>query len=289
MKKCLSCSHHYEADVWKCPRCNASPAMSDGFVVFSSEFAFENSGFKASYFENLSLIEERSFWFRSRNRLIIWALGTYFPHGRNFFEIGCGTGYVLTGVQNAFSELQVTGSEIHLTGLPYARQRLPNASLYQMDARAIPFHEEFDVIGAFDVLEHIEEDSAVLKEMYDAVRPGGGILLTVPQHAWLWSDVDDYSFHKRRYAKDDFLEKIVSAGFRIRRITSFVSFLLPLMMLARLRYSLPSRKVDRNLEYKMGNGLNCILENIMNLEMSMIFKNANFHLGGSLFVVATKE
>ncbi|MCX6056600.1 MAG: class I SAM-dependent methyltransferase [Chloroflexi bacterium] len=263
--------------------------MSDGFVVFSPEFAFENSGFKASYFENLSLIEERSFWFRSRNRLIIWALRNYFPQARSFFEIGCGTGYVMTGVHKAFPELQVTGSEIHLTGLPYARQRLPSASLHQMDARAIPFYEEFDVIGAFDVLEHIEEDSAVLKEMYAAVRPGGGILLTVPQHAWLWSEVDDYSFHKRRYAKDDFLEKIVSAGFRIRRVTSFVSFLLPLMMLARLRYSLPFGKVDHNLEFKMGDGLNRFLESIMNLEMFMIFKNVNFGMGGSLFVVATKE
>lgn len=289
VKKCIACSHHYESDVWKCPHCNTTPDVSDGFEIFCPEFAFENTGFKASFFENLSKIEEGSFWFRSRNRLIIWALSNYFPNAHSFFEIGCGTGYVMTGVHKAFPELQVSGSEIHLAGLPYARQRLPSASLYQMDARVIPFYEEFDVIGAFDVLEHIEEDRIVLKEMYDAVRPGGGILLTVPQHAWLWSDVDDYSFHKRRYAKSDFLEKIVSAGFRVQRVTSFVSFLLPLMMIARLRYSLPFGKVDHNLEFKMGDGLNRFLENIMNLEISMIFKNANFQMGGSLFVVATKE
>jgi SAM-dependent methyltransferase len=183
------------------------------------------------------MVEEGSFWFRSRNRLIIWALRNYFPRARTLFEIGCGTGYVMTGVQDAFPELQVSASENHLAGLPYARQRLSSIPLCQMDARAIPFHEEFDVIGAFDVLEHIEEDHTVLNEMYDAVRPVGGILLTDPQHPWLWSDIDDYSFHKRRYEKNDFLEKIVSAGFRVRRVTSFVPFLLPMMMLARLRYS----------------------------------------------------
>jgi SAM-dependent methyltransferase len=289
VKKCVSCLYNYEADIWKCPRCKAAPAISEGFVLFAPEFAFENSGFEAGYFEDLSLMEEGSFWFRSRNRLITWALHNYFPHARTFFEIGCGTGYVMTGVHNTMPELKVAGSEIHLAGLTYARQRLPNVPLHQMDARAIPFHEEFDVIGAFDVLEHIEEDRVVLKEMYDAVLPGGGVILTVPQHAWLWSDVDDYSFHKRRYTKDDLLEKIVSAGFRIRRVTSFVSMLLPLMMLARLRYSLPVGQADHKLEFKLGDRLNRFLEIIMNLEMSMIFKNVNFHMGGSLFVVAIKE
>ena len=85
MKKCLSCSHHYDADVWKCPLCNATLSTSDGFVVFSPKLAFENSGFKASYFENLSIVEDSSFWFRSRNRLIIWALQKYFPHASSFF------------------------------------------------------------------------------------------------------------------------------------------------------------------------------------------------------------
>ena len=148
--------------------------MLDGFMVFCPKHAFENAGFDGKYFEKLARVEEGSFWFRSRNRLILWALHNYFPNARNFFEIGCGTGFVITGIRNRFPEMQVSGSEIFLAGLPYARQRLPDVSLFQMDARAIPFFDEFDVIGAFDVLEHIEEDHLVLKEMFEAVRPGGG-------------------------------------------------------------------------------------------------------------------
>ena len=258
-------------------------------MVFSPELAFENSGFSGNYFENLAKLEEGSFWFRSRNRLILWALHNYFPTARNFFELGCGTGYVITGVRNASPEMQVSASEIFLAGLPYVRQRLPDVPLYQMDARAMPFFEEFDVIGAFDVLEHIEEDHRVLEEMFKAIRPGGGILLTVPQHAWLWSEIDDFSFHKRRYGRRDLVQKIESAGFNIRRVMSFVSLLLPLMGLARLRYLLPAWRVDRNLEFKLGKGVNRLLEVVMALELSLIRAGANFRFGGSLFVVATKE
>lgn len=258
-------------------------------MLFSPDLAHENSGFRSDYFETLARLEEGSFWFRARNRLIVWALGAYFPNARNFMEIGCGTGYVITGICNAFPAIQISGSEIFLAGLPFAKQRLPQASLFQMDARAIPFFEEFDVIGAFDVLEHIEEDRDALKEMYNAVRPGGGLLLAVPQHAWLWSQIDDASFHKRRYDRKDFIQKLETAGFRVRKATSFVSLLLPLMTIARLRYLLPSQKENYQLEFKLGRMANGILEAILGLELFLIRSGMDFRLGGSLFVVATKE
>ncbi|MCC6904213.1 MAG: class I SAM-dependent methyltransferase, partial [Anaerolineae bacterium] len=144
-------------------------------------------------------LEDGSFWFRNRNRLLIWALRKYFPEADNLLEVGCGTGYVLRGITGANPALRLAGSEIYDTGLGYARQRIPHATFYQMDARAIPFRDEFAVVGAFDVLEHIEEDQAVLRQMYQAVRPGGGIMLSVPQHPALWSEVDVYSRHVRRY------------------------------------------------------------------------------------------
>lgn len=263
--------------------------MNDGFVAFSPHLAHENSGFQSDYFDTLAKLEEDSFWFRARNRLVIWTLGQYFPTAHSFFEIGCGTGYVISGVQNAFPSLQISGSEIFLAGLPFARQRLPGVSLFQMDARAIPFYHEFDIIGAFDVLEHIEEDRDVLREIYAAVKPGGGILLAVPQHKWLWSQIDDMSYHKRRYNRGDLLQKIEGVGFRIKKVTSFVSLLLPLMAMARLRYLLPSQSENYQLEFKLSRGINKIFEKILNLELSMIRLGLDFPLGGSLFVVAAKE
>ena len=115
----------------------------------------------------------RNFWFRARNKLIIWALRRYFPNAATFLEIGCGTGFVLAGVRQAFPKLRISGSDIFTEGLVFARERAVSVSLFQMDARCIPFTEEFDVIGAFDVLEHIEEDVDVLRQMFKSTRVGG--------------------------------------------------------------------------------------------------------------------
>jgi SAM-dependent methyltransferase len=183
--------------------------------------------------------------------LIIWALRRYFPEANTFFEIGCGTGFVLSGIAQALPQLSLCGSEIYSTGLTFAVQRLPSATLFQMDARKLPFAEEFDVIGAFDVLEHIEEDQLVLAQMYQVVSPGGGIMLTVPQHAFLWSQADEYACHVRRYEAGDLKKKVMQAGFTIERTTSFVSFLLPLMALTRFRKRQPAAEYDSMAELKI--------------------------------------
>ena len=96
-----------------------------------------------------------------------------------------------------------------------------------MDARRIPFRDEFDVIGAFDVIEHIEEDVAVIDEVGRALRPGGGFVMTVPQHPALWSPQDEHAHHVRRYTAAGLRRKVEAAGFEVVRMTSFVRLLLP--------------------------------------------------------------
>ena len=104
---------------------------------------------------------------------------------------------------------------------------MPDAELLEVDARRLPFEAEFDVVGAFDVLEHIEEDERALIEMHAALRPGGGLVVTVPQHPALWSAVDEYSRHVRRYRRSELLTKLRDSGFEVIHWTSFVSLLLP--------------------------------------------------------------
>src|SRR5262249_4226043 len=148
-------------------------------------------------------------------------------------------------------KLKLAGSEVFANGLAFAHERMPDVSLSQMDARHIPFDAEFDVIGAFDVLEHIEEDELVLKQMYQATKAGGGIVLTVPQHRFLWSRIDEYSMHKRRYSRRELVGKVKHAGFQIQHVTSFVFFLLPLMLLSRLQRQDDGSGFDPNKEFQM--------------------------------------
>ena len=158
MKRCLACEARFQSDDWICPRCRFRPTLRDEIFQFAEKPPDTPAGFKPEYFARLAAIEQGHFWFRARNELIQWALCNYFPSAGSFFEIGCGTGFVLTGIRQNFPRMRLVGSEIFVDGLVFAKARLPEVELYQMDARRIPFEDEFDVVGAFDVLEHLVED-----------------------------------------------------------------------------------------------------------------------------------
>jgi SAM-dependent methyltransferase len=244
--------------------------------------------FEGAAFEDLARLEESSFWFRARNQLILWSLKTYAPTAASFLEVGCGTGYVLSGIHRELPEVALTGAELHKSGLQFARRRLAGATLIQMDARRMPFDSEFDAIGAFDVLEHVPEDTAVLAEMFRALRPGGKVLITVPQHGWLWSTADDYAHHRRRYTRRDLRAKVETAGFKVLTATSFVTLLLPVLVASRLRQRGPVETFDPIGELRMGRRLDRALEMAMNAERWLIRRSVRFPAGGSLLVVASK-
>ena len=235
-------------------------------------------------------VEPRHFWFVMRNLILMDVVQKYFPAPGKVLEMGCGTGFVLSGLRAAFPQARLSGSDIFIEGLTFTARRVPSALLFQMDARHIPFWEEFDLIGAFDVLEHIEEDEAALVQMYQACKPDGGIVLTVPQHRWLWSRVDDFAHHKRRYTRVELVEKASRAGFQVEYATSFVSLLLPLMLASR-GLKKTGADMDEQMEavgLKIGKLTNAMLGAIMQIERGLIGLGLSFPFGGSLLLVARK-
>ncbi|WP_309082886.1 methyltransferase [Chelativorans sp.] len=261
--------------------------MIDGFPAWAPYSAHSGEGFNPESFAKLAELEAGNFWFRARNELIIWALRRYFMPARSLLEIGCGTGYVLTGVAAAFPQVRLVGSEIFIAGLAQAKSRVPDASLIQMDARHIPYRGEFDVAIAADVLEHIEEDEQVLSQLFKALRPGGGAIITVPQHPWMWSGADDYACHVRRYTSSEIRRKIVAAGFAVELSTSFVSLLLPLMAASRILNHRASQP-NPHAEFNIPRPVNSLLEQVLRSERAAISIGLRFPFGGSRFVVARK-
>lgn len=289
MKICLACGKSFETDDFRCPFCGHSPELRDGHPAFAPELSAGNDGFKADFFASLAELEEGNFWFESRNRLLTWALGRYFPNTESFLEIGCGTGFVLSGIQRELQQIKLFGSDIFGEGFAYAKERVPGARFFQMDARNIPFENELDVIGAFDVIEHIEEDEIVLSRIFRAVKSGGGVILTVPQHQWLWSKNDEIACHKRRYSKKELMAKVKKSGFRVLRLTSFVSFLLPLMAVSRLRWQIGvGKQKDSSSELRHSFLINALLKSVCCVESSFIRNGVSFPMGGSLLCVGIK-
>lgn len=288
MRLCLRCRAGFDGSGWRCPQCGHEPQSINGFPAFAPELIRGASGYDPAHFSELAQLEAGNFWFRARNRLIIWATKRYFGRARSFLEVGCGTGFVLSGMAAAVPGLRLAGSEAAVAGLAIAASRVPGASLIQMDARHIPFREEFDLAGAFDVIEHIEDDTAVLESLREAVLPGGGLLLTVPQHPYLWSEFDVRAGHVRRYRAAELREKVVRCGFEIVKMTSFVSLLLPLMMLSRLGQQRPEPGYDPLAELRIPSWLNRLLEGVLGVERALIRAGVAFPFGGSLLVVGRR-
>jgi SAM-dependent methyltransferase len=234
VKRCLTCEAGFDADGWTCPACGFAPSFQDGFACFAPDLAFENDGMPVDAHHQLDAVQDSSFWFRVRRQLIQDIVRKRSAQAAHVLEIGCGTGYMLGGLRSVLPEAELFASEIYLNGLPYAAKRVTAPSqFFQMDARHIPFRSHFDLVCAFDVLEHVDEDEQVLAQIHAALKPGGAILATVPQHMALWSKADTIACHKRRYARHELAEKTERAGFTGIWQTSFSTLLLPMMFAAR--------------------------------------------------------
>ncbi len=289
MKFCLACRQTFSGQEWKCPACGYQPGRIGGILSFAPESSAFNEHFPPDSFQRLAPLEEGHFWFRARNELIVWAVRRWFPSKGKSMEIGCGTGYVLSRIEKDFPEMELCGAEIYASGLEFAAKRLARSPLIQMDALNIPYRDEFDMIALFDTLEHIPQDEAVLAEARQALIPGGGLLLTVPQHAFLWSYVDEFSGHLRRYEKNELIEKVQNAGFRVVEVVSFVWLLLPVLWLTRRRKQKPSADFDPAAELKLSLPLSWGLEQVLTLERFLIRMGLRFPWGGSLLLVARKD
>jgi SAM-dependent methyltransferase len=231
--------------------------------------------YRTSDLEILAELEQRHFWFRARRRILIDALARWFPGGTRYLEIGCGTGYVARGIAQAFPTWEITTSDALASDGNHQR----------IDACNIPFHGAFDIIGAYDVLEHIADDRAALQQVREACSIGGGVLLTVPQHPWLWSSADEYAQHERRYKKSDLLDKLREAGFEILGYTSFHTMNLPLFVGRSLWYRARPYSAETSIPPIP---VNWLLERSMELDRWIIQCGARLPLGVSLLVAARR-
>ncbi|HET9830479.1 MAG TPA: class I SAM-dependent methyltransferase [Vicinamibacterales bacterium] len=284
MKRCLRCHAGFNDDNWTCPACSYAPAASGDILVFAPALA-DGDGSDADYrYERLAAAQSSHFWFVRRARLLAWALQRYFPSARTFLEVGCGTGGVSAALQKALPALHITAGDTRLAGLEYAKRSAPTADIVQCQASELPFESEFDVAGAFDVIEHIDDDIGALTALRDVVKPGGGVMITVPQHRWLWSEVDEFSHHRRRYIRAELQSKLASVGLELLRMTSFASVGLPILWLSR---HLP-RRFDPEREVRISPAANAVLGWLSGFEQRLIMAGFSPPAGGSLLAVAKR-
>ena len=290
MRRCLSCDYLFDGTVWTCPACGWKPERRDGYVWFAPDLIEKADAFDVKSFVDLARLEEQSFWFPRRNNLILWAFRKYFPHARSFFELGCGTGIVLKAIADASPGMEVWGADIYTEGLHHAEDRLGDrATFIQLNGQHLPFRDEFDVVAAFDVVEHIDDDVGALSELYRTIRPGGGAMIMVPRHMFLWSPIDDLAQHKRRYSGSELRRKMKMAGFSEIRQLSFGALTLPLQYLSRRLMQAKSDRLADLLELDLPPYQQTILGMLMDLDQIPVRMGVNYMFGATLLALGRKS
>ncbi|MCC6695731.1 MAG: class I SAM-dependent methyltransferase [Candidatus Hydrogenedentes bacterium] len=288
MKICPHCQSPFDSTEWKCPICSFAPPTDDGILLLAPDVDMQDTTSKAERVHRAPRKEEKNFWFEARNRIIVCSIRRYFSTAKAFLEIGCGNGVVLQAIHEAFPEIDLFGADVSKARLTEARQYFERPAYWQLDARNIPFKDELDLVGAFDVIEHIEEDERVLKELYKALTTGGGLLLTVPQHPFLWSPRDEWLTHVRRYRRCELIRKVQTAGFEVRMVTSFISLPFPAMLLACLRNRYSKRAPEPFAALNQGKLTNAALNMVLSAEFQLLEAGLRPPFGGSLFLAAEK-
>ena len=267
--------------------------LVNGIKCYSLEEATRYSDYPGAGFDLTDKLEEDSFWVRSRNRLLKEMLRRHKSVGRKtrLLEIGCGTGAFVNEIIGD-PDFSITGSEIYLKGLAYAKQKLPSAEFIQLDITQGRLSEEFDLIAAFDVIEHIEDDVRAIGNIHDMLPRGGHFILTVPQYQFLWSRLDEIVKHKRRYSRADLLGKLERAGFEVRYCSSFLFVLFPLMAVSRLldRRKAADDTAGEEFESRVRFPplVNRVFDWLMRIDEFLILRGVSLPFGGSLLVVARK-
>jgi SAM-dependent methyltransferase len=239
-------------------------------------------------YQELASLDENDWWWFVGRRAIIEQILKRRLHPvagrRRVLDAGCGSGGNLPMLRQ-FGD--VTGVEPSPIAVAAARKRCGETVrvLEGPIPEGLPAGEQFDLIGLFDVLEHIEASVEALRSLRPHLAPGGQLMVTVPAFQFLWSKHDDINHHFRRYTLKSLEGELSAAGFTIDFHTHYnVTLFPPIAAVRLLRKVLPGEESDN--ENALTGGLaNRVLTRLFSAERHLVSR-VQFPFGVSLMVLA---
>lgn len=172
-----------------------------------------------------SLDQPDYWWYRARSELLEAALGAYLPRSARMLDVGSADGPSVQWMRGP--DRRVVSLDLHPGGLT------PGEGVCG-SVEALPFADEtFDVVAAFDVVEHCESEATAMAELARVLVPGGRLLLSVPAYQWAWSDHDVRAGHYRRYTRNRLVAALQNAGLAVDRTTYAFGAVFPLFVAER--------------------------------------------------------
>jgi len=235
-------------------------------------------------YQQMAELDDRHWWYRARRKILADLIRreAQLPPDARILEIGCGTGHnlaMLAGFGHVDGlELDDEARELSEKRLGRKIMRSPLPELSEVADKS------YDLIGAFDVIEHIDDDQAALAAIASKLKPGAKFVMTVPAHPWMWTAHDVANHHKRRYSKRALRALIDGSPMRLDRIGYFNSLLFPIAVVERTVSKLRG-KDDGNVSLPPA-PLNATLEAVFAAERYLVGR-LPLPPGLSLFAVAS--
>lgn len=230
-------------------------------------------------------VEQSHWWYTGRRKILadfVEKICRQVTDRRpKILDVGCGTGANLL-MLSKYGDAE--GVDVSEDALAFCRER--GLDKVRLGAgEELPYENgTFDLVTAFDVVEHMDDDLAGLREMRRVLRPGGRALLFVPTFMFLWGLQDDVSNHRRRYRLPELRRVLEQAGFEIERTTyANITFFLPILVMRQLM-RLTGLKTDSENNINVSS-LNGVLGRVFGAE-SWILKRMNLPFGVSGLCVA---
>ena len=258
---------------------------------------------RPSELDKMFELEDTYWWFVARRELVLTLLSRHLPPvgpassrtgeeakrrrgERVILDVGCGTGATLEGLSR-FG--RVVGMDSSRYALQCCRRRGQHA-LVQARGEALPIASaSADAVTALDLLEHIPDDAAAVREFSRVLRPGGVLIVTVPACPFLWSEHDEALDHLRRYRAARLRRIIAESGLIIERLSPLITFLLlPIAVLRVLQRLRPRKSGPQTALIIPPRPVNSLLTKLLLLENRWLLR-FNLPAGVSLLAVARKR
>jgi SAM-dependent methyltransferase len=240
---------------------------------------------ESSEYAKLAAFENKYWWHVGRRSIVARQIAKLNREKQQLkiLNVGSGTGGTVEILAQHGRVLNIDQSKEAV--------RLMQESGYQaleMDGANTPLEkDQFDLVAALDVLEHIQDDESALREWQRLLKPGGYVLLTVPAYQWLWSGHDVSLGHFRRYTASR-LEKVVrAAGFEMCKRSYAITFSFPLIAAFRICQKLFRPAVRKSSYVQLPDFLNSIFIGVLRME-SFLLEIFNLPIGTSVLVIARK-
>lgn len=223
--------------------------------------------------DKFNQVEKFHWWWAGRQALLKDLLVQEQP--QKILDIGCGTGETLSFLKKVFPKAKLYGVDVSRRAVRYTKDH-GHQSKYATALR-LPFPSaSFSAVLLLDVIEHIKNDIAVIKEVKRVLKPGGVIIITVPALQLIWSAHDVGQGHFRRYTRSRLKLLAGKNKMKIKFISYFNFFLSPLIIPIRLFSRLsPFQRLgeyDSRLNYRLAynKSINSLLKLLFITEIKLL-------------------